>query len=93
MTCLLQRRCSCFCTRQALVSNLATPEWRPPTASSGGAEHIEAVDVPSWESDHVKPPSRGQPLGLHYDKESAEVSLSSGLRTAAPKERAVEEGS
>lgn len=77
-----------FLYRQALVSNLAKRMASAYEAIAGGAEHIEAVYVPSWEEEHVKQVSRVQPLGLRYDRESAEVSLRRAMQRRGTEERA-----
>ena len=77
-----------FLYRQALVSNLAKRMASAYEAIAGGAEHIEAVYVPSWEEEHVKQASRVQPLGLRYDRESAEVSLRRAMQRRGTEERA-----
>ena len=93
MTCLPQRHCSCFCIARPWFRTWRS-EWRPPTRRlAGGAEHIEAVYVPSWEEEHVKQASRVQPLGLHYDKESAEVSLRRPCNAEEQRSARVEEAS
>ena len=77
-----------FLYRQALVSNLAKRMASAYEAIAGGAEHIEAVYIPSWEEEHVKQVSRVQPLGLRYDRESAEVSLRRAMQRRGTEERA-----
>lgn len=77
-----------FLYRQALVSNLARRMAVAYEAIAGGAEHIEAVYVPSWEEEHVKQASRVQPLSLRYDKESAEALLRRAMQRRGSEERA-----